>query len=1026
MKNMHGRYGRIVVLSLLASQFILAQNKQEEKDFYTAIASNKQIVEGDRPLEKIGEKVLPDKELTWSDSKKYRFTPLKKITTKQEMEQALGSLRNQYATYLQDIAPKFQSVRQTIRIDSMLFRYETKEDCLDFSLLSQGGGKWEQVAMPYYHGPHGVATAWYRKEFELPKELAAMPAVMLHFNGSDYYTDAYINGHHVGYHEGMLDEFEFNIKKYLRPGKNTLLVKVRNDYSMLGGEATPRRWGNKLAASNSAGWDDPYSGWICCPAGFGIYQDLYIEGRGMPYIADMYCRPLLDQSAVELWVEVDLENGDDADHFMLEYSLFGQNFEATVVKNQHKEIRVEGGRVLNKTIIPIPEELLKLWEPATPWLYQMQVRLSDKQGNLLDGRKQQFGMRQFVISETSIPKGRFYLNGKEVRLRGTNTMGFLQKSVMAHDWERLTDDLLLAKLTNINFIRTTQRIVPKEVYEYADRVGMMMQADLPLFAYINQKQYTEILKQASGIERVLRNHPSVILMSYLNESMAEKQAHAISRYAYERLFDALDVVVHNENPERAVKYVDGDYQAPNNGYPDNHCYNIWYDKHGIALPDLGRGAWMKVSKGWMYGCGEFGAEGLDFPDLMKRRYPAEWLKKEEDGTWNPQYMYGIYTGAQTWKMHWNWFETQYTMEDWVRESHQHQAWGINHVSRAFRRMPRMNSFAIHLFIDAWPNCWMKAIMDCERTPKPAWFVYRDALTPLSVQVETERTAFFSGESYPFKVWICNDTQENPEAVLKYTLELNGKVINSGMALASVPNVQEAVSFQGFLPVTMPQVKQKSSLVVRVGLFDKATGKAIHEEQTNGYVYPIEKCNKQSRVYLVGESKDADAILKQYGLKEVVRSGEILASDLVIVSDSLLDSSMRTKVETAVKAGARALVLKDAVTYQRPVFNLNLSVETVDKDSWIVFRNKTHRWLAGSESTDLKYVYSSVINAPDRYEYRLFTSKDVTPVLTYREQMVLGEKQDGKGSWVVCSMKLNGKLDTTPVLARMFRQIVEGK
>ena len=159
-------------------------------------------------------------------------------------------------------------------------------------------------------------------------------------------------------------------------------------------------------------------------------------------------------------------------------------------------------------------------------------------------------------------------------------------------------------------------------------------------------------------------------------------------------------------------------------------------------------------------------------------------------------------------------------------------------------MPRMNSFAIHLFIDAWPNCWMKAIMDCERTPKPAWFVYRDALTPLSVQVETERTAFFSGENYPFKVWICNDTQENPDAILKYTLELNGRVINTGTAPATVPTIKEAVSFQGFLPVTMPQVKQKSSLVVRVGLFDKATGKAIHEEQTNGYVYPIEKCNKQ--------------------------------------------------------------------------------------------------------------------------------------------------------------------------------------
>ena len=69
----------------------------------------------------------------------------------------------------------------------------------------------------------------------------------------------------------------------------------------------------------------------------------------------------------------------------------------------------------------------------------------------------------------------------------------------------------------MNFIRTTQRIVQKEVYEMADKLGMMMQADMPLFAYINQKQFPEILKQSAGIERVLRNHPSVILMSYLNE-----------------------------------------------------------------------------------------------------------------------------------------------------------------------------------------------------------------------------------------------------------------------------------------------------------------------------------------------------------------------------------------------------------------------------------------------------------------------------------------------------------------------------
>ena len=99
---------------------------------------------------------------------------------------------------------------------------------------------------------------------------------------------------------------------------------------------------------------------------------------------------------------------------------------------------------------------------------------------------------------------------------------------------------------------------------------------------------------------------------------------------------------------------------------------------------------------------------------------------------------------------------------------------------------------------------------------------------------------------------------------------------------------------------MPQVKQKSSLVVRVGLFDKATGKAIHEEQTNGYVYPVVKMAKQPRVYLIGESKDATSIMQQMGVKEVVRSGELLPTDLIIVADSSYDAAVQAKVEAAVK------------------------------------------------------------------------------------------------------------------------------
>ena len=51
-----------------------------------------------------------------------------------------------------------------------------------------------------------------------------------------------------------------------------------------------------------------------------------------------------------------------------------------------------------------------------------------------------FGVRTFRQDLDSQPKGRFLLNGKEIRLRGANTMGFEQQDVMRGDFDQLIDD----------------------------------------------------------------------------------------------------------------------------------------------------------------------------------------------------------------------------------------------------------------------------------------------------------------------------------------------------------------------------------------------------------------------------------------------------------------------------------------------------------------------------------------------------------------------------------------------------------
>lgn len=1028
MKRYKSYFLQLSIVTLLGCSLAAhaQDDNQTDKDFYAEIASKNISLQDDRQMERILPTDLIEYPLLgWSGNNSCYYDRFHKISTQGEIKKELGELRRKYAPFIKDIAPEMKEKRNSFRIEKMQFRYETQEDLKDFQSIVDGKGEWKDIEMPYYHGPQGISTAWYRQEINIPDNIMNMPSVYLHFNGSDYYTDAYINGHHVGYHEGMLDEFEFDIKPYLKSRNNVLLIRVRNDYSMLGGEGTPRRWGNKLAASNCPGWDDPQTGWTCCPAGYGVYQDVYVEGRSIPYIHDMFCRPVFEENSVELWTEIDLTNGELADSLVMKYSLYGQNFSETVVENCKEIVAVEGGRVLKKVKIKIPDEKLRLWTPESPWLYQMQVSLYDNQGKvLLDNMKRQFGMREFVIDKDSQPKGRMYLNGKEIRLRGTNTMGFLQLDVMRHDWKQLEEDLLLAKLTNMNFIRTTQRIVQKEVYEMADKLGMMMQADMPLFAYVNQKQYTEILKQSSGIERVLRNHPSVIMMSYLNEPMAEVKPHAISRYAYERLFDALDIVVHNENPDRAVKYIDGDYQPPSNGYPDNHCYNIWYDGHGVSLDTLVRGGWMPMSKGWMYGCGEFGAEGLDSEDLMKRRYPKEWTATKEDGTWTPENLHGKSTNAQTWGKHWDWFETQSTMKNWVKESLQHQKWGVDKVSRSFRRMPRMNSFAIHLFIDAWPNGWIKAIVDCERNVKPAWYAYRDALTPLSVQIVQERTQFYSGDKFNFPIWICNDTHNIPDAELRYVMELNGKCIDSGRADALVPDVKEGAKYQGVLPVSFPTVGEKSEICLRIALYSKEEERILHEDVAELELYPLWKTCDAAKVYMIGSSDDADSVVEYFGMDKVLNMDDIADNGFIMVSDDAISETNFDIIMDMVDSGSKVVFYKSSLGDDMAAL-LGVDSCFTEDDSWIVFRNTQLRCFDGSSSTDLKYNYSSVLGRPERHYFVDFANTEkYTPVLTHDNKTIVGTRKYGKGQIIICGLKLNGKLDTTPLISKVVSFLLD--
>ena len=824
-----------------------------------------------------------------SDSSEKPLSVPAKMSTRAELDAQIGILKKHYAPFLRDIAPPQEQMRTKTNIEHFSYRLQTESDRHDLRGAIDGGGKWEEVKIPHYDGPVGNKTAYYRTVFEI----SAVPqgkALFLHFDGVDYSCEVFVNGNFAGTHEGFFAPFEFDISELVREGENVLFVAVKNDFPY-GGFNSPehdglRLEGDKMYAATGPGYDDPALGWHHCPPGMGIFQGVYTELRDRIFISDIFVRPLPESSEYEIWCEIyNCDYVAPAD-VRIAFSVYGMNFEAVLLENfEYTPITFSGddfGNVIfacdlcdgekMKKSIKLPflrgENLVRLrmkaesfrrWEQDTPYLYKITASL------FIDGRKTDcassaFGMRSFFMDTKSEKKGMFYLNGKSIRLRGANTMGYEQQDVMRGDFDMLLYDMLMAKACNMNFLRITQRPVQKEIYELCDRIGLLVQTDLPLFTNMRRTKFATAVKMSEDMVKLIRPYASTVIISYINEPFANasgKPHRHFVRSELEDMFVACDKAVRLLYPDVTVKHIDGDYDPPSASLPDNHTYTMWYNGHGIDMGRVYRGYWLGVAENWYYGCGEYGAEGLDSVSMMRRRYPAKWLPQtpEEEKEWDP----GSIVNAQSGNMFYFFYDKQNTLDSWVKASRRYQCTATKLQTEAFRRNADMVTFAIHLFIDAWPSGWMKTIVDCEREPKPAFYVYRDALTPLMVSLRTDRKTFFSGEHAEIEAWICNDTHEiSAGHTLRFELiNSSGNLVKSG----EYPAVfSENSSFlQGKIAFDVPNVNIREEFTLRAVLLSP-NGEIIHYNDEPLGFFPCESNDFSGAVFVSGkdflENKEA--------------------------------------------------------------------------------------------------------------------------------------------------------------------------
>ena len=225
----------------------------------------------------------------------------------------------------------------------------------------------------------------------------------------------------------------------------------------------------------------------------------------------------ISQSQAEIRLDAHVRNSSNT-YFSgkIEYQLFDKDNRR--VCQASKAFSVSKGKARN-TSLTIKVEKPELWEPDSPYLYQLHVLLKDKSGHVVDGYRRRIGIRSIEFKG----KDGFWLNGKPYPypLIGANRHqdfaiigNALSNSLHWRDAKKLRD-------AGLRVIRNAHYPQDPAFMDACDELGLFVIVNTPGWQFWNkepifaQRVYSDI----RNMVRRDRNHPSVWMWEpILNET----------------------------------------------------------------------------------------------------------------------------------------------------------------------------------------------------------------------------------------------------------------------------------------------------------------------------------------------------------------------------------------------------------------------------------------------------------------------------------------------------------------------------
>jgi Glycosyl hydrolases family 2/Glycosyl hydrolases family 2, sugar binding domain/Glycosyl hydrolases family 2, TIM barrel domain len=735
-------------------------------------------------------------------------------------------------------------------------------------------------------------VALYRRRIELPDDWRD-GRVFLHFGAVFHIAHVFVNGALIGSHVGGFLPFHFDITDEMRDGRAELEVRVESPTD------DPAEFPHAPFAEMPFGkqsWYGPLS---------GVWQSVHLEHN-------------IPDRLNALRVLACLEDGDVSAQLYFERALCARtqaeleilDAAGATAATARAELAVGAEHATLRLRVVEP----KPWSPEAPNLYTLRARML-RDGVTVDESETTFGFRKIETRD-----GKLYLNGAPFYLRAALDQDYYPDSICTPpSLEFIEDRFRKAKELGLNALRCHIKAPDPRYYEAADRLGLLIWAELPNGGYSTERSRERKETTLKGIVDRDGNHPSIFCWTLINENWGVDLVHDAKHRAWLR---RLYLWLKAYDPTRLV--VDNSPLAPSfhvqSDLADYHFYaaipdsrHDW-DRFVDALAD--RGDWLFSPEGDAVTsreepllCSEFGNWGL--PDLAKLndgdgREPW-WFETGHDWGEGVMYPHGVQNRFHDWSLD----RVFGSFESFIDATQWQQFRALKYEIEAMRRRPEIAGYVITELTDChWES---NGLLDMRSNTRAFHDVFNTINADTVIVPRLERAAFWSGEGLRLPLRIANGASQ---AFTGATLE----TLSDWAHVAPLPKIEAAsVLDLGAVDIPLPEVDKPCMRRVSFHL-RAADGRLVARNEIEFAMHPARRDSPSLSVW----SPDPDVRVRLQALAYRLAAG-MSDCDVVVARESTAELAAH------VRGGGRALLLPDAEVSLTPFFPHWQNVKVVARD-----------------------------------------------------------------------------------------------